>query len=51
MAETAPFINTTVIHNSVGTREQPYITIITTGQVTAGSILISVSDSNVELKR
>ena len=41
----APFINTKVINNEIGTREKPYITNITTGQVTGGSIIIHTEEN------
>ena len=41
----APFINTTVIENEIGTRVEPYLTNITTGQITGGSVIFHTEEN------
>ena len=41
----APFINTTVIDNEIGTIEEPYLTNITTGTKTGKSAIFHTEES------
>ena len=41
----APFINTTVIDNEIGTTEEPYLTNITTGTKTGSSAVFHTQEN------
>ena len=45
--EVAPFINTTILENDIGTRDQPYLTNITTGKYTGASLIFHTEESGL----
>ena len=48
--EVAPFINTTIIEDEIGTRAQPYLTNITTGKFTGASLIFHTEESGLHFE-